>query len=65
MNPVTNRPAETGGVAGGVAILVGHILGINDAGTLAALALVLGFLPAGITWMVTLIRGKSTTGPTD
>jgi len=63
MNPA-NRPAETGGIAGGVAILIGHILGINDPGTLAAMAVVIGFVPAAITWIVTLIRGKN-SGPTD
>lgn len=57
MSPAT-RPAEYGGAAGAVAVLIGHILGINDAGTLAALAMVVGFIPAAITWVVATFRRK-------
>lgn len=64
MSP-TNRPAEAGGVAGGLALLIAHILGVNDVTTVVAIGTVIGFVPAGITWIVTLIRGKSSTGLTD
>lgn len=59
MSP-TNRPAEVGGVAGGIALLVAHLLGVNDVSTVVALGTVIGFVPAAITWIVTLIRGKKT-----
>jgi hypothetical protein len=62
MGPAS-RPAEYGGVTGAVAVLIGHIAGINDAGTLAALAVVVGFIPAAITWAVTLVRKKSAAAP--
>lgn len=65
MNPVTNRPAETGGVAGALALLIAHLLGVNDTTTIISIAVILGFVPAGITWLVVLIRGKGKTGLTD
>lgn len=52
-----NRPAETGGVAGAVGLLIGRLLGIEDPNTLVAIGMVVGFAPAAITWLVTLIRG--------
>jgi hypothetical protein len=64
MNPA-NRPAEVGGIAGAVALLVAHLLGVNDTTTIISIATILGFVPAAITWIVTLIRGKSSTGLAD
>lgn len=54
---VVNRPAEVGGVSGSVVILIGKAAGIDDPDALAAMGIVVGFVPAGITWLVTLIRG--------
>lgn len=54
---VSNRPAETGGVAGAAGLLIGRLLGIDDPNTLVAIGMVVGFAPAAITWLVTLIRG--------
>lgn len=51
------RPAETGSLAGAAAILVGRLVGIDDPNTLVALTVILGFVPAAITWLVTLRRG--------
>lgn len=51
-----NRPAETGGVAGAVALLVARGLGVSDVGLVTALAVVIGFVPAAITWLVNLLR---------
>jgi hypothetical protein len=53
---VSNRPAETGAVAAALALLLARILGVDDVDTVTALAIVIGFLPAGITWLVTLIK---------
>jgi hypothetical protein len=53
---VQRRPAETAGAAGAVSLLVAHLLGVTDATTITSLAVVLGFVPAGVTWLVTLIK---------
>lgn len=52
----TNRPAETGGVAAAAALLVARALGVDDAGTITAIAVVIGFVPAAITWLVVTLR---------
>ena len=46
------RPAETAGVAGAIALLIGHLLGVKDPATLTSLGVVVGFVPAAITWCV-------------
>lgn len=53
---MTRRPAETGGVAGAIALLVAHLLGVDDATVIVALAVVVGFVPAAITWLVVLLH---------
>lgn len=53
-----SRPAETGGVAGALAYLIAYFAGLHDEGVLVALGVVLGFVPAGITWTVELVRGQ-------
>lgn len=55
-NIVTRRPAETTGIAGAAALLVARAVGVDDAGTVTAIAVCIGFLPAAVTWLVTLIR---------
>ena len=49
---VRERPAETSGVAGAAALLVGRVAGIEDADVIVALAVVLGCVPAVVTWFV-------------
>lgn len=56
MKKAKRRPAETGGVASYIALLIGYIAGIDDPGVLVALAGVVGFIPAAITWLVNLTR---------
>lgn len=52
------RPAETSGVAGAVALLVARLLGfVDDADAVVALAMVLGALPAVVTWIEDRRRG--------
>lgn len=51
-----NRPAETGAVAGAIALLIGYFAGIDDAAVLTAMGVVIGFMPAAITWLVTTFR---------
>jgi hypothetical protein len=47
-----SRPAETGGLVAACVVLVAHFLGLDDPGTLAALAVVIGGIPAVITGIV-------------
>lgn len=49
---VEKRPAETGAIASAVALLVGRALGIDDVETVTAIAVVIGFVPAAITYAV-------------
>lgn len=54
-----SRPAETGGVASAVALLIARIAGVDDIDTVTALAIVVGFVPAAVTWIVNLKEKKS------
>ena len=56
---VKNRPAESGGVASALGLLLAYILGINDVEIVVALGVAIGFLPAAITWLVVTFRGQS------
>lgn len=54
-----NRPAETATpIAMAVAILIAKAVGVDDAYTVGYIALVVSFVPAGITWLVNLQKGK-------
>ena len=53
---VKQRPAEASGIAGAVTILLVHALGVTDVNTIVALGIVVGFVPAAVTWAVALIR---------
>lgn len=53
----TSRPAEWGGVAAAIALLVGRAFGIDDVDTVTAMAVVIGFLPAAVTAAVVWARG--------
>lgn len=55
---VEQRPAETGGITGSVALLIGRAAGIDDPDTLVALGALVGFLPAAITWLTVTVRGE-------
>lgn len=57
-----HRPAEVSGVAGSVAILVAHLLGVTDPSTIVALGVVVGALPAVVTWLVVLRRNRRSAG---
>jgi energy-converting hydrogenase Eha subunit A len=49
---ISSRPAETGGAAGAVAIIVARVLGVEDPTTIAAIGVVVGFVPAAVTFCV-------------
>jgi hypothetical protein len=55
-NVATRRPAETAtGVAGAIAALIIAIFGISDPAIIAPLAVIIGFIPTAITWIVDLV----------
>jgi hypothetical protein len=54
---VRRRPAETGGVAGALALIIARTAGLDDPNLIVALATVIGFAPAAVTWLVELVRG--------
>jgi hypothetical protein len=59
---IRRRPAETGGVAGAVALLIARAAGLSDPNLIVALATVIGFAPAGLTWLVGLLRSGEPGG---
>jgi len=52
------RPAETSAAAAAIALLIASVVGLDDPATLTALAIVIGFIPTAVTWIVTLVREK-------
>jgi hypothetical protein len=57
---VKDRPAESGAaLAAAVAAIIAYAFDITDAGVIAALVLIVGFVPAAITWTVELVRARS------
>lgn len=50
------RPAETGGVAGAVTLLLVRAFGVSDPAVITAIGTLVGFVPAAITWLVETLR---------
>lgn len=50
------RPSETATAAGALAFLIGRALGVDDAATITALGVALGFVPTAITFGVEQYR---------
>jgi hypothetical protein len=57
MSKVQNRPAESAGLAGAVALLTARLAGVDDPDVIVALGVVFAALPAAVTWTVELFRG--------
>jgi hypothetical protein len=55
---VSDHPAETTGLAGALALLIARALGLDDPDTIVALGVVIASLPAVVTWLVLLVRGR-------
>ncbi len=53
---LARRPAEISGLAGAVTLLVVHLAGVTDPEVIVALGVVVGALPAVVTWIVGLVR---------
>lgn len=49
---VRRRPAESLAIASAFALLLGRALGIDDADTITAIAVVIGFIPSAVSWVV-------------
>ena len=45
-------------MAGAIALLIAWIAGVDDVGVIAAIGIVVGFIPAAVTWLVVTLRGK-------
>lgn len=58
MSP-TNRPTEWTALAAAGAFLIARALGVDNDQTMTEIVVVLGFVPAVVTWLVTLKRGRS------
>jgi hypothetical protein len=54
------RPAETTAVAAAMALLLARLFGVDDADVITALAIVVGFIPAAVTWVVELLQKRKT-----
>lgn len=50
------RPAETTAITAALALLVARLLGVDDADTIAAIGIVIGFIPAIVTYVVNVTR---------
>lgn len=59
MNRVSKRPAETGGLAAAVVALIVYGFGAGDPALVAPLLVVVGAVPAVVTWLVELLRGRA------
>ena len=56
---VKDRPAETAmPIATVLAALIAKFAGVEDTDTIFYMAIVLSFIPAGVTWVVELIKDK-------
>lgn len=54
---VRRRPAETTSVAAAIAYLILYLLDrLDDPTLLVSLTVVIGFLPAAVTWLVGAVR---------
>ena len=54
---VQRRPAETTAIAASVALLVARAFGVDDPAVITAIAVVIGFIPTIVTWIVVMARG--------
>jgi hypothetical protein len=57
-NLVQRRPAESSALVGAVVVLICALLGVDDPNVLAALTIVVGAIPAIVTWIVDLRSKK-------
>jgi hypothetical protein len=46
------RPAESGGIAGTIGLLIAYIFGVTDAQTVAIIGAGIGVIPTAVTFLV-------------
>lgn len=56
---VSNHPAETGGLAGTIALLIAYFAGVTDPAIIVAIGAVVSAVPALVTFLVTLGQKRS------
>jgi hypothetical protein len=54
----TKRPAETLTAVGAAAVILARVFGVDNDDTLTALTVLIGLLPAAITWLVQLFASS-------
>jgi uncharacterized YccA/Bax inhibitor family protein len=62
MNPkeiVETRPAETGGLAAAIVVLIAYFSGLDDPAVIAALTVIVGAIPGVITKIVSMRRQQN------
>jgi hypothetical protein len=59
----TKRPTETLTAVGALAVVLARVFGVDNDNTMTALTVLIGFLPAGITWLVNLISSTRAAAP--
>mgnify|MGYP001617839122 CR=1 FL=1 len=52
---VATRPAEIGGISGSIGLLIAKAAGVDDPDTIVAIGVVIGFIPALVTYIVNLV----------
>lgn len=60
-NVVARRPAESTALGAAVALLIGKLAGLDDPETITALAVVVGAIPAVVTYFVSNARARRGT----
>lgn len=58
MKRVRRRPAESLSLASAVAAVIVGVFGVDDPQVYQALIVIVGSLPAVVTWLVVTIRGR-------
>lgn len=56
---VQRRPAEAGGLAGAVTLLIVRAVGVTDPDVIVSVGVVLGAVPTMITWLVGVWRRRN------
>ncbi len=56
---IHRRPAEVSGLVGAVTLLLVHLLGVDDPDVIVALGVIVGAVPAIVTWSVGLVRRRN------
>ena len=57
------RPAETTAASAALALIIAYLLGVRDADLILAFSVVIGVVPAAVTWLVNLLRPAPKSDP--